>query len=288
MSDDWSSPIRAANKLSKVLKLFSDIHQRDRFPVDVKALALSCADQYGWSDPITEVKAVDITGLEGGLFQNSDKNAWMLLYNQKIRSPGRIRFTQAHELGHYLLHRSAQQQFECSKEDMLNWNSKDKKTEDEADQFASYLLMPLDDYRLQLSSVSSPDLEVFSHCANRYGVSLVAVILKWLEYTSEKAVLIMSNNGFMEWSCSSDAAYKNGAVFKTRGQVVPIPENTLTSDERIIEERLGQKTSAKSWFQYAHPELSLREMKLYSHHYESTITLLILPKSAYVGKFNNY
>lgn len=66
---------------------------------------------------------------------------------------------------------------------MLNWSKDDKDIEGQADLFASYLLMPLDDYRKQVTG--TVDLDLLGHCADRYGVSLTAAILKWLQYTEE-------------------------------------------------------------------------------------------------------
>jgi Zn-dependent peptidase ImmA (M78 family) len=64
-----------------------------------------------------------------------------------LTSPGRIRFTQAHELGHYILHRLECDHFECTDKDMLSSAPGIRNNEAESDLFASCLLMPLDDYR---------------------------------------------------------------------------------------------------------------------------------------------
>ena len=80
----------------------------------------------------------------------------MLLFNSPMASPGRIRFTQAHELGHYILHRQMREAFQCSSDDMLDWE--EKTIEAQADLFSSYLLMPLDDFRAQVTTLV--DLEL--------------------------------------------------------------------------------------------------------------------------------
>ncbi|WP_241974754.1 ImmA/IrrE family metallo-endopeptidase [Paraburkholderia sp. BL17N1] len=85
--------------------------------------------------------------------------------------------TQAHELGHYILHRQLRESLQCSDADMLKWSKDDKDIEAQADLFASYLLMPLDDYRRQVTS--TVDLDLLGRRANRYGMSLTAAILKW-------------------------------------------------------------------------------------------------------------
>ncbi len=280
MVEPWT-PQRAANRLAKIAEIFSTAHGVGRFPVDVPALAKETAQIFGWTDPITQVQAADIKGFEGALFPSDGKKEWLLLYNQGLKSPGRVRFTQAHELGHYILHRHSRDSFQCSDDDMLHWSQDDKDLEGQADLFASYLLMPLDDYRKQVGN-STIDLDVLGHCADRYGVSLTAVILKWLQYTDEKAVLVMSNDGFMKWAWSSEPALKAGAFFRTRGNVVPVPETALASNDEIKNERKGQQIPASAWFPNADSSTPLREMKIHAEHYDAVLSLLILPRSANV------
>lgn len=200
--------------------------------------ALEAANIFNWTDRITEVKAAEIKGFEGALFPNDGKKEWLLLYNSGLKSQGRIRFTQAHELGHYILHRMLKESFQCSDKDMLNWSKDDLDFEAQADLFASYLLMPLNDYRKQLSA--TVDLEALSHCADRYGVSLTSAILKWLDYTEEKAVLVMSKDGFMDWAWSSDSARKAGAFFKTKKDVL---SNGILSIGVVFKDRSSIKLS---------------------------------------------
>ncbi|MFZ5531270.1 MAG: ImmA/IrrE family metallo-endopeptidase [Pseudomonadota bacterium] len=277
MTTDFSSPHRAASRLTHILDAFGDTHG-GRFPVDVVSLAHEVGRLFQWLDPITEVKAAAIPGFEGALFPNEERSAWMLLYNNQLRSPGRVRFTQAHELGHYLLHRAGRDAFQCTDGDMLDWDQDEKNIELEADIFASHLLMPANDFREQVSG--RVDLDLFSHCADRYGVSLTAAILKWLEFTEEKAVLVMSREGFMNWSWSSKSARKAGAFFKTKAKPVPIPDGSLAADGTIAHDRAGSPVSGRVWFRHADRAMVLREMKLYSEHYDSLLTLLILPSIA--------
>ena len=170
MKPEVWTPQRAATRLVRIAETFSNAHGLRRFPVDVRQLALGAADIFGWKDPITEVQAAPIKKFEGALFPDDDRSRWLLLYNQTLTSLGRIRFTMAHELGHYILHRLQRDSFECSPADMLNWSQDEKDMEGQADLFASYLLMPLDDYRAQVGA--TVDLDVLGRCAERYGVSL--------------------------------------------------------------------------------------------------------------------
>lgn len=274
-SDIWTPP-KAANKLVRLAEAFSNAHGLERFPVNVEQLALGAGEIFGWSDRITEVKSASFGKFEGGLFRTESKNEWLLLYNSALKSQGRIRFTQAHELGHYILHRMQRESFQCSDNDMLNWTKNEQDIEGQADLFASYLLMPLDDFRSQLPAVV--DLEALGQCADRYGVSLTATILKWLDYTDEVAVLVVSRDGYMNWASASASAMKAGAFFRTRSNVIPIPQGSLAGNEAIKSEKAGQPIPSSVWFPNAEEQFTIREMKVHAEQYDSVITLLCLPR----------
>lgn len=276
MGEIWS-PQRTANRLSQILSTFSSAQGTPRFPVDVLSLALETGRLFNWSDPITQVQAANINKFEGALYPDDDKKRWLLLYNETMTSPGRIHFTQAHELGHYILHRRFKDKFECTGDDMLNW-SDEKSVEAQADVFASYLLMPLDDFRNQINT--TVDLDVLGHCADRYGVSLTAAILKWLTFTEEKAVLILSRDGFMNWACSSEPAFKAGAYFATRRSTIEIPKGSICANSDTQHDKRGTDIAASIWFPYAEKSMTVREMKITADQYDATLTLLHLPHHA--------
>jgi IrrE N-terminal-like domain len=271
---------KAAYKFTHVLDLFAEHHGTPRFPVDVVSLAKDAANQFRWNDPITEVRAEDINHFEGALIPGEGKREWLLLYNEKMKSEGRIRFTQAHELGHYLLHRHSQEAFTCAEKDVINLETNEATIEAQADVFASTLLMPLNDFRAQMCG--STDFDGISACASRYGVSLTAAALRWLKHTEQRAVLVVHRDGFMNWAFSSEGAAKSGAFFRTRSQIIAIPKLSLAADESVLHERTGVEMAARTWFPHAHADMSLREMKITANEYDSVMTLLVLPRGASV------
>jgi hypothetical protein len=194
-----------------------------------------------------------------------------------VQSSGRINFTIAHELGHYLLHRKEEDAFRCSTEDLLDWGSTARQREADADKFAATLLMPLDDYRKQVES-AKVDIDLLGACADRYGVSLVAAIRQWIEFTPLRAVLVVSNDGFINWSWSSHKALRTRARFRFSKETIPIPEASLAAQAiRHPDERTGIELPARVWFKEEPADMSLREMRVISDQYELVITLLILP-----------
>jgi hypothetical protein len=278
------SPLAEANRLSKLLSLSLG---KERFPVDVKQLALAYAEQFGYDDPVKQVVGAELPGFEGALYSVDEKaSSWAIVYNSAVEVPGRVRFTIAHELGHYILHRRLREGFECSQEDMLRWESEEKRIEAEADAFAACLLMPIDDFRGRVGD-EVVDLEFLGDCAKRYGVSLTAACLKWLEFTTQRAVLVVSVDGHVLWARSSQSALRSGAFFRTRGRVVPIPQGSLAAQEGLVTtERQGVELLARTWFPREPKDMMLREMKIVSDRYERTMTLLILPAAeSPIGQF---
>ncbi len=271
----WTPP-KAASKIVKIVDATSAHLNLDRFPLDVPMVAYEAAQIFGWDDPIKRVESASIPGFQGALFPNQHRSEWMLLYNEDMPSKGRVRFTQAHELGHYILHRQQRDGFQCGVDEVLAGPGEDQDIEKQADQFASYLLMPIDDFRRQING--QVNLDVLGHCADRYGVSLTAAVLKWLDFTDEKAVVLNSSEGFVHWAYSSKSAREAGAFFATRKNLVEIPQGTLAADESVRSEKLGRDVVATAWFKYADHGSALREMKLVMDQYERTLTLLILPK----------
>jgi hypothetical protein len=81
--------------------------------------------------------------------------------------------------------------------------------------------MPIDDFRRQLAGQNI--------AIDIYDVSLTAAILKWLEFTGERAVLVIARDGFILWSRSSEPALRSGAYFRTRNLVCPLPEMSVAS-----------------------------------------------------------
>jgi hypothetical protein len=167
-------------------------HGAERFPVDVKRVSLDYTRR-NFDDPITRV-GEPLDDFEGGLFPSpSGKPRWLIAYNSAIRSKERIRYTVAHELGHYLLHRKPWEQIQCSPQDMSIRRGEYKR----ANRFAAGVLMPTDDYCRQVDG-QPIDLELFRFCTVRYGVSLTTAILEWLSFTPELAVLVCSRDGLID------------------------------------------------------------------------------------------
>jgi hypothetical protein len=263
------SPQRWTNMLSIIL---NTAYGANRFPVNVEQLALDYSRQRYTDDPVSLVHGESLPGFDGALLKApKDRKGWGIIYNSKIKSPGRINFTLAHEFGHYLLHRhNYPDGIECNQQDMIRWDSEYGQVEHQANEFAASLLMPLDDFRNCIDSRAKPTFEDISDCATRYGVSLIAATLRWLEYTERRAILVVSREGFILWARSSQPAFKSGAFFRTTDRPpIEVPANALVTNLSALSNRGSFFHPAGVWL-----EESCEEVSLVSDQYDLAISLL--------------
>lgn len=279
------SPHRWANTLTLLL---NSVHRAgaERFPVQVPELAREYSRNRFPDDPVSLVKGDVLPTFDGALYKAPPgKKGWGIIYNKAISSPGRINFTIAHEFGHYLLHRLRfPDGIECGQQDMVRWDSEYGQIEAQANDFAASLLMPLDDFRRQIDVKTKPTLDDLGGCAERYGVSLVAATLRWLQYTERRSVMVVSRDGFILWARSSAAALRTGAFFRTAGRPpIPVPDQALAAKPDMMEKSRGQ-TAHEGDIWFAEP---CEEIALASDQYDFTISLLHLERLIRLSRFDD-
>ncbi len=275
------SPIKTANELSILLRT---VLGEDRFPVNVEALALERSRNN--SDPITSIKGLEIDGFEGMLRAHRKKPGWKILYNKQTRYPGRERFTLAHEFGHYLLHRepltedaykagklSSSYDFECHPLQLNQWKKHEKEREEEADTFASYLLMPIDDYRSQATK-QEVTREFLKHVTDRYGVSLLAAVRKWIEFTADRAAMVVARDGFALWGRTSDSALKTG-IFIPPGMEIPKESIAARGPDAQGEERNEAIALPKNIWTFSRGSEPVQELAFFSERLGMSISVLL-------------
>lgn len=287
------APRRAANDLTVLLRT---VLGEDRFPVDVVALALEVSRNQ--EDPITTIRGVEIDGFEGMLRANRKKPSWQILYNTQPRYRGRERFTLAHEFGHYILHRRPLTadhyrgrelpdgfDFECLPLQANNWKDAEKEREEEADTFASYLLMPIDDYREQVKR-EEMSRSLLDHVTDRYGVSLLAAVRKWIEFSDMPVAMVVARDGYALWGRASTAAY-NGGVFIRSG--MPIPEGSIAAQGAASQHADSDRSVALptgTWtFSCGAPPV--RELTIFSERLGISVSLLHFEKGADGAAFDD-
>lgn len=272
---DRPRPLKEAARITLMLDRVFGADRFDRRPVDVTSLALEYSRQIAPESPIHEVVERNIPGCVGALvYGEARPRQWAIMYHVN-QSPGRRAFTLGHELGHYLLHRQLIEEgntydhgIYCDENSIVRRNGSG--IEKEADDFAAAVLMPFHDFRKQVGAQDRPDFEALGRLAKRYGVSLTAAILRWLEYTETRAIMIISNEGFAHWAKSSDAAFKSRRFIRTKDTAFELPQRAFAARRAYSDTSvLGVMQPANVWF----PE-PVFEMCLRSDRYDQEITLL--------------
>ncbi|MTH96393.1 ImmA/IrrE family metallo-endopeptidase [Roseibium sp. RKSG952] len=275
-----TTPQGWAAKLTKILPIYQAAHGMPRFPIDVASIAKDFSRQYFPDAPITEVDGLELSkGVEGMLMPVPEHpGEWGIIYNKTIRSQGRRNFTLAHELGHYFLHRPSHPGgLTCTNRNMSDWDAGRNRIEAEANTFASYLLMPFDDFREQIKG-RGVDLDLMTGLADRYAVSMTAAILKWMTITDKRAMIVVGKEGFIDWAWSSEPLLKSGIFYRARQTVIELPPASLAALEVDADEgRHGHDHPAGVW-PGSEP---VREMTVFSPSNDlMTISLLLYPDHA--------
>lgn len=266
-------PLVEANRITKMLDTVFGDDRFDRHPVDVGNLAVEYSRQIAPHSPIHQVVGQDLPGCVGALvYSDTSPRQWGILYDRGQPETRRA-FTVAHEFGHYVLHRGLVEQDERFDGGIYcDENSVDRRAgkgiEKEADQFAAALLMPFHDFRKQIPSKDRPSLERLGTVAKRYGVSLTAATLRWLEYTESRSMLILSNEGFALWAKSSESALKSGRYIRTKNDMFELPQLSATV-RQDFDASTGVRHPAGVWFNEPATEMCFR-----SDRYDQEITLL--------------
>ena len=239
-----------------------------RFPVDVRQIALEYSTRF--TDPVRDIVAADVPSFEGALYPHP-KGGWAILYNPSISSPGRINFTLGHEWGHYLCHRLLRPDgIECGVRDVVG-GSRD--IEQEADRFASYLLMPMDDFRAQVGGQAMTG-DLLRHCADRYEVSLTAAALKWLEATDKCAAVVVATSGFVCWFKRSAAAEKARLFWRPGTE---LPSQSVAASGDLSGGSTGVSLPAGVW-----ADRAVREVAIFADKYEMTVSLLVFEEREFI------
>lgn len=205
----------------------------------------------------------------------NDPAVWGIAYNAKAR-PERQRFTIAHELGHFVLHRNKRLAFSCDQASVHLGLDTLAGIEREADEFASNLLMPGDVLREAIAH-RRVDLHLLSDLAGRFQVSFEALCIRFIHYTSERAILVRWDNGYLTYEWRSKQAQRTRTkVWRTSNPQEPLP-GTLAADATTTQAWDGVDLPAHLWCPSEPQDMTLTEFKHSYRARERVLSLLILP-----------
>lgn len=258
MSD--AAPLNSFKAAAKILT-WLDAMGSLTLPIDLELVRQMLPDTpFGRGTSIKEPANLTWNASEGALVRNPENHAeWGIFVNPKARAERR-RFTVAHELGHFVLHRATQATFNCDKESVYTGIDTLKAIEREADDFASNLLMPGNMLRDRIDG-KRIDIHLLGALAKEFGVSLEAMCIRLVKYTEQRAVLVYWDNGFLKYQWPSGEARRTRVrLRKTADPQEPLL-GTLAADEEIAQEWDGVDMPASAWCTSEASDIRLRELK---------------------------
>jgi len=142
------------------------------------------------------------------------------------QSPGRERFSLAHELGHYHIpsHRTKPPGW-CGDDDMVAQEDGGRRYEWEANEFAAELLMPHHLFGHDAGHRDAAFHEIVELASPTwYDVSVTAAAIRFVDVTREACALVSAHDGAVDWVIKSEAF-----VYRIPWRRDPLPPGSLAS-----------------------------------------------------------
>lgn len=161
-------------------------------------------------------------------YRDDDKFAIYYQHAGVYRSQGRVRFSLAHELGHFYLpdHR-AKLRTGYRHNSVTDFASKNP-LESEADRFAASLLMPKALFIAEVGRFHSGFCTLKDLCelAERLMTSVTSTAIRYCDCDIEATTVVLSRDGIVLWSWPSEDMRRLGMWFVKGGNPIPATSHT--------------------------------------------------------------
>lgn len=170
------------------------------------------------------------------------------------RPEGRVRFSVAHELGHYYLHQDRLRagHFHASQAGFVNARD----VEREADLFAAALLMPKQEFtrRVRGKSQGVCDLrELIQFAGEVFRTSITSTAIRYAKLDIEPCSVVLSREGEVLYAVRSQEMAHRGLGFLRGGTRVPPTSETARLLSAPKPGIVGGAVDADVWFDRARP-----------------------------------
>jgi hypothetical protein len=171
------------------------------------------------------------------------------------RTEGRVRFSQAHEMGHYYIPRHRKDLLAGRSHNSVNdFRSRDPR-ELEADEFASALLMPRDLFYDEMKKRGMKVCSLGDLCRladGVFGTSVTSTVRRYCQFDWEPCAVVVSEAGRVKWARASDSMRPLGLSYVPFGDPVPATAPTATLWRRLGSsdslEPIEGRVDAGAWF----------------------------------------
>jgi Zn-dependent peptidase ImmA (M78 family) len=189
----------------------------------------------------------------------------------------RGRFSFAHELAHYFIesHREGIRKGLLSAHPSVSSLIHSEKMEQEADYFASCLLMP----RERLKTFTGKrkfSFKIIEEVSESFHVSLTSALIRFAEVGTHEILVVFSKQNKVKWYCASDDFPKLPFRFKVGNDLPPTTvagEYFNKADSKYL---TVEKLDVEDWFYWKPwaPKTQLHEQCFYSDIYDYVISLV--------------
>jgi hypothetical protein len=202
---------------------------------EIERLARAVLDSYSLQPPVDFVALCKQEGIElapgvygeefHGRIEFHPEPPVFIIFHPAFEGsalPGRIRFSIAHELGHYFIdeHRELLVQGRAHNSSGMFAPARSR-IEHEADRFAGVFLIPDHVIRQTAGSRAFLDLQQILSLANRCGTSAGAAAIRYVQWAEEPCVVVLCQDARIKYAVASAEAASRGF---SRSKLHTIPE----------------------------------------------------------------
>ena len=199
----------------------------------------------------------------------------IITVSTRIDDPHRRRFSIAHELGHFEMHRKQADFTMCAGADLDDWQARQsgKSREYEANAFAGALLLPRQLFEPRCQE--QPSLEHISALAVEFAVSLTATARRFAEFSPEPCAIVFSRAGYIRWFHESKEFREMGLFVDVKSKLDPSTMAALYFAGQSIPSR-AVRVDADAWLRPGrhHDQAPIREQSFAMPTYNAVLTLL--------------
>jgi hypothetical protein len=228
-------------------------------------------------DIVVEPKQSDEPGVSGIFMKMGD--AFGIQYGRHINNDGFIRFTVAHELGHYFLPGHIKSLFSNGQSQHLSKSGfvSNDPLERQADFFAAALLMPEGLFTSAMRRAGE-GFQAIKALAGTCRTSITATAIRYARFAEDPVAVIVSSGNKVEF-CVLSQALRNARGVKplTKGCLIPALSTTGKFNRHEANVAGGKQeggwSSLDDWFDDA-PQVEMKEDVVGLGRYGRTLTVL--------------
>lgn len=253
---------------------------------EIIELAEFLADEYCLGSMVKPETIADMSGISynygdysdyfNGLLEHDSGNFHIYLNTNSIQHPERLRFSFAHELGHYFIddHRNSLKKGRSLHKSYSNLIPKNI-VETEADCFASNLLLPPNRFERFIHRKKF-SFSLIESISNHFGISISATLFRFVESGNHPIMVVYSQNNIVKYKwCSESFPYK----FLNNDSRKRTPINTAANDFFIDKTTYKEPeiVFATDWFKSSYNDIrgvQLNEKCIY-HSFNNAVISII-------------